>query len=151
MLHIHVGWDKHLLGTSNYCKGEYDASQYSVLIIGMPVYFSFQGCFHVIPKSKLKTEERKEQVLTFVQTFLGNPDLAKQTLLPLKPKRDLKRMWYYQYLLWLSGLTILPMVTLVQVAILAGPAPNNKDIVIAFVVWLIVVLLFLAANVGFLL
>jgi hypothetical protein len=147
MVHIHVGWDKHLLGARNSCKGEYDASQYSVLVVGIPVYFSFQGCYHVIPKSKLKTGERKELMLTFAQTFLGCQDLAKQTLLPLKPKRDLKRMWFYEYFLWLSGLTIVPVVTCLLIAMLASPAPNNNDIVLAFILWLSVVLLFLAAFV----
>jgi hypothetical protein len=148
---VHIGWDNHLFGARNCGNGEYDACQYSVLavglpvyffVVGLPVYFSFQGCFHVIPESKLKTEERKEQMLMFVQTFLGFQGLAKRILLPLKPKRELKRMWFYEYFLWQSGLTIVPP-SLFALVIPAAQAPT-------FVFSLIVVLSFLSVIVRFL-
>lgn len=150
MFHIHVGWDEHLLGARNRCKGEYDSCRYSVLIVGVPVYFSFQGCFHVIDKSKLKTQERREQMLTFVQTFLVAEDLGKRTLLPLKPIRELKRTWFYQYFLWLFGLTAVPAVSCLLFAEWANPGPNN-NIASIIISWFIVILLFLSAILRYLL
>lgn len=123
---IHVHWGNHVGGARNYRAGEYDTCEYFLLIIGIPIYVSFQGCFHVINRPALRPERLRE----FAQTFLGLPDLPKRTVLPLRPMRILKWMWFYANILGLLGALNIPGVAVLIVYLIPKPFPNGNPIVL---------------------
>jgi hypothetical protein len=125
-------------------------TQYSVLVIGIPVYFAFQGCFHIIQPSKLQSAEQRERVRDFVQIFLGLPDLTEEILLPLQPVPALKRRWFIEYFLWISGLVILPGIAIILGTVLDKPAAKDHAIVLAVSFCSIVILFFLAVLIQYL-
>lgn len=131
---VHVHWGNHTGGARNCRTGEYDTCEYFTLIIGIPLYFSFQGCFHVIERPN----EQRERLCEFARTFLDIAQLPKRTVLPLRPVSTLKWMWFYFYFLWLLGIAALSGVGLLLLLVLFPmPFPNGGNNIVAIVFWLI--------------
>jgi hypothetical protein len=120
---IHLHWGNHKGGTRNYRAGEYDTCEYFTLIVYIPIYVSFQGCFHVIDRPKT----RRERLRDFAQTFLDLRDLPRQIVLPLRPISNLKWMWFYYYLLWLFGIATLPGLVFALLNLFLNPLPGAAD------------------------
>jgi hypothetical protein len=144
---IHIHWGNHTGGTRNYRAGEYDTCEYFTFVVGVPIYLSFQSCFHVIID---RPSARREMLREFALNFLDLPDLPRRTALPLRPLPTLKWMWFYYYLLVFLGIATIPSVAYLLMNMLFNRMPNGADnfvyiscwsISIAFVVALVAYLL----------
>ncbi|HTU22908.1 MAG TPA: hypothetical protein VMG10_33025 [Gemmataceae bacterium] len=142
---IHVHWGSHTGGARNCRADEYDTCEYFILIIGIPLYLSFQGCFHVIERPR----EQRERLCEFAQTFLDLPGLLRRTVLPLRPLSTLKRMWFYYYFLWMLGIgTASGAILLLLLTLFPMPMPNVDNLV-SIIVWSIAIA-FVAALIPYL-
>src|SRR5262249_22237646 len=100
----------------------YDTVRYFAVYFGLPVYFSFRGCVHIIEPARVKPPERRERLSQFVGTYLGVTDLSRPVHLPLRPLPHLKLLVFYDLGLWLLG--CFPLVAAVAtLAILQQPNP----------------------------
>src|SRR5262249_25703756 len=100
---MHGGWSTEPHGARNYHQSEYDSCLYFLLIVGLPVYWSFRGCVHVIEINQLRPGERLERLRGFPSKYLGLSVLPGRILFPLRVVRRLKRLILYELGLGLSG------------------------------------------------
>ncbi len=86
---LHVDWRTESYGASNCHGGEYDTALYFTVCLGVPVYFSFRSCVHVIELAKVGPGERLERLRGFAKPYLGIADLTPHRFgilhLPLRP------------------------------------------------------------------
>jgi hypothetical protein len=132
---VHVHWGTYTGGARNCRAGEYDTCEFFTIITGVPVYFSFRGCFHVVERSRVKSGERRERLREFARTFLGLPDLPRQMAFPLRPLRSLQWMWFYYFFLWLLGAASIPGVSLALLTLLPNPLPNGQNNIVLVIFW----------------
>ena len=100
---MHVGWSTEPHGARNYFQGEYDSSAYFMLVLGLPVYWSFRGCVHVINLQKISSGERLDRVRHFANRYLVAPWVGSDICFPLRTLRLLKRLIWYEVGLILSA------------------------------------------------
>jgi hypothetical protein len=104
-----VSWGTESYGARNVARGEYDTCLYYRVILGLPVYYSFRGCVHVIEPAKLRSAERLDRIRSFLTDYLGWSEDEARNLpgaihLTLRPSRALKGMAWLDSLLWLTGI-----------------------------------------------
>jgi hypothetical protein len=102
---MHVGWSTDTHGSRNCHDGEYDSSMYFLLVAGIPVYWSFRGCVHVINLQKISSRERLDRVRKFANRYLVAPWMAGELRFPLRPLGRLKRLIWYDMGLMASGIS----------------------------------------------
>jgi hypothetical protein len=66
---LHVDWKTESYGARNGHPGEYDTVLYFTVWLGVPVYFSFRRCVHVIELAKVGPGERLECLRGFAKTY----------------------------------------------------------------------------------
>jgi hypothetical protein len=105
-----AGWGTEPYGSLNYHRGECDTSLYFTVWFGIPVWFSFRGCAHLIDVFALRRKGgRLDSIARFVQDYLGvtgiDPGNLPGTIyLPLRSSRALKWMAAYYWALWITGI-----------------------------------------------
>jgi hypothetical protein len=118
----HAGWGEESFGARDCRRGEWDTAVHFVVWMGVPVYFSFRGCVHVIEPALVTPAERLERLRAFAHTCLGMTDLPRSIHLPLRALGRLKRLVLYELGLWL--LACFPLVAVIATpAILQQPNP----------------------------
>jgi hypothetical protein len=123
---LHVDWKTESYGARNGHPGEYDTVLYFTVWLGVPVYFSFRRCVHVIELAKVGPGERLECLRGFAKTYLGiadlTPHLSGTLHLPLRPLGSLKRLVIYDQALWLlSSSPVLAIVAIYHILRQPGP------------------------------
>jgi hypothetical protein len=123
---LHVDWKIESYGARNCHRGEYDTVLYFTVWLGVPVYFSFRRCVHVIKLAKVGPGARLERLRDFAKTYLGiadlTPHLSGTLHLPLRPLGSLKRLVIYDQALWLlSSSPVLAIVAIYHILRQPGP------------------------------
>jgi hypothetical protein len=120
-----VGWATEPCGARNVGKGERDCAYYLTLYYGLPLFSSFQGCFHEIRLAGLKDGPRQDRILRFLQAFLGWSDEEVATppsavRFPIRPRSSIRRMAAYGCLLWVLGVPALLSLVMTGVTLAMG-------------------------------
>jgi hypothetical protein len=105
---VHVGWGTDSHGARNVAGGEYDTAFWFTVTLGLPVYSSCRGCWHVIRTAEVRPRERLAAIRSFVQEYLGWSEaqarhLPAEVHLPLRQSATLRWMGTLESAVWLLG------------------------------------------------
>src|SRR5438094_339891 len=101
----HIGWGMEVFGKKNHHKGENDAYLCYMVVLGVPVYFSFRQAIHVI--EILPTGDRLQRISSFAKGHLGGYRFAGAPAgicIPLRPLWSLKWRVLQGAFLWAVGI-----------------------------------------------
>jgi hypothetical protein len=131
----HVGWGTEPYGSLNCRNGEFDSAHYFCVTLGLPVWFSYRGCYHVAPIRPDKSPEAAARLQDFADRYLGTTIAGirlqlRELQIPLRDSRALKRMMLFHWFLWITGLMAL-------MAVIATSAILPRGVVAKDVPWLI--------------
>jgi len=136
------GWGTEPYGSRNYYCGECDTSLYFTVMVGIPVYFSFRGCIHLIEVSSgEKRKERFSRICQFMRDYFAlsetDPKDAPGIMcFPLKPSRILKWMVLYYWLLWITAVAAFCAVADTAAILQTGRALSPGEDSFLIVVWI---------------
>ena len=131
----HVGWGTEPYGSLNCRDGEFDSAHYFCVTLGLPVWFSYRGCYHVAPIRPDRSPETAARLQEFDERYLGTTVgglrvQLREIMIPLRDSRALKRMMLFHWFLWLTG-------CLALMAVIATSAIIPRGVVAKDVPWLI--------------
>jgi hypothetical protein len=118
-------------GGLNYRDREYDAAFYLLVIVGVPVWLAFRGCFHVVPVGRLPRGERLDRLRRFAQEHVGWS--AIQAALPpgllLIPLRTTRALRWAARLYWLLAVSAMGSALFVMIGSIMCwmPRPVNAE------------------------
>ncbi|MBI1917849.1 MAG: hypothetical protein HYS12_24405 [Planctomycetes bacterium] len=146
-----VGWATEPCGARNVYKGEWDCADYLTIYIGLPIFSSFQGCFHQIQLAGLREGPRRDRILRFLQHFLEWSDEEVTTppftaRFPIKPRSSVRRMATYNRLLWVLAVPALLSLIVTGVTLGMGDAISPRLFPFLVVGWVASALLVLGVG-----
>jgi hypothetical protein len=126
----YVGWGTDSYGAGNAGQGEYDTAFWFTVTLGLPVWSSFRGCYHVIRTDKV-LRDRLDGIRSFGRDYLGWADaqvrhLPPEVHIPLRPAAALKWQGRLDGLLWLLG-AVGGLGLLATLAISQQPNPFRRE------------------------
>jgi len=133
----HVGWGTEPFGSLNCRNGAYDSAHYFSVTVGIPVWFSYRGCFHVEPIRPDKSPETAARLQDFADRYLGTTIggvrlQLRELSIPLRDRPALKRMMLFCWFLWIRGLMALMAVIATSAIVPRGVVANDIPWLIAF-------------------